>query len=46
MLDQNVNALEKFKRQQSLYDPSKVESLENYDIDAFKNSIWENFLGS
>ena len=27
-------------------DPNKAEMLVNYDIDEFKNSIWENFLGS
>lgn len=27
-------------------DPDKVNQLYNYNIDEFKNSIWENFLGS
>lgn len=27
-------------------DPDKPSVLMNYDIDQFKNSIWENFLGS
>jgi hypothetical protein len=27
-------------------DPTKASTLVNYDLDAFRNSIWENFLGS
>jgi len=26
--------------------PDKPAALLNYDLDAFKNSMWENFLGS
>lgn len=37
---------EDFVRKQSIYDPSAPNALMNYDIDQFKNSIWENFLGS
>ena len=33
-------------RKQSLIDPDKSENLLNYGLDSFKNSIWENFLGS
>jgi hypothetical protein len=33
-------------RQQSMYDPDKPTALMNYELDEFKNSIWENFLGS
>jgi len=33
-------------RQQSIIDPHRADLLMNYDIDEFKNSIWENFLGS
>lgn len=33
-------------RQQSIIDPNRADVLMNYDIDEFKNSIWENFLGS
>lgn len=33
-------------RMQSMIDPDKQENLLNYDLDSFKNSIWENFLGS
>ena len=29
-----------------MIDPDKPSILENYDLDAFRNSIWENFLGS
>lgn len=31
---------------QSQIDPDKQSMLMNYGLDAFKNSIWENFLGS
>jgi hypothetical protein len=30
----------------SMMDPTKASILVNYDLDAFRNSIWENFLGS
>jgi hypothetical protein len=33
-------------RQQSIIDPSKANILMDYGIDEFKNSMWENFLGS
>ena len=33
-------------RKQSIIDPDKHDSLLNYGLDSFKNSIWENFLGS
>ena len=33
-------------RQQSMIDPDKPAALMNYDLDEFKNSMWENFLGS
>ena len=29
-----------------MIDPNRADTLMNYDIDEFKNSIWENFLGS
>ena len=29
-----------------MIDPDKPTALMNYDLDQFKNSIWENFLGS
>jgi len=29
-----------------MIDPDKPTALMNYDLDSFKNSIWENFLGS
>ena len=35
-----------FHTQQSLIDPNKQKTLYSYDLDAFRNSIWENFLGS
>lgn len=31
---------------QSIIDPDKKSMLMNYGLDNFKNSIWENFLGS
>jgi len=31
---------------QSIIDPSREKALYNYNLDDFKNSIWENFLGS
>lgn len=34
------------RRMQSVMDPDKVQQLYNYNLDAFKNSVWENFLGS
>ena len=37
---------ESFMRQQSMIDPDKKHILMNYDLDEFKNSMWENFLGS
>ena len=33
-------------RKQSMISPDKPSVLMNYDLDAFKNSMWENFLGS
>jgi len=33
-------------RNQSVMDPDKSVALRNYHLDLFKNSIWENFLGS
>ena len=33
-------------RQQSIIDPDKPKALMDYDLDEFKNSMWENFLGS
>jgi hypothetical protein len=30
----------------SLNDPTKSTALLNYDLDSFRNSIWENFMGS
>jgi hypothetical protein len=32
--------------QQSAMDPDRVNQLYHYNLDDFKNSIWENFLGS
>ena len=29
-----------------MIDPTQASILVNYDLDAFRNSIWENFLGS
>ena len=29
-----------------MIDPDKPSALMNYDLDEFKNSMWENFLGS
>jgi hypothetical protein len=29
-----------------MIDPDKSSTLMNYDLDEFKNSMWENFLGS
>lgn len=29
-----------------MIDPDKKNILMNYDLDEYKNSIWENFLGS
>ena len=29
-----------------MIDPDKPSTLMNYDLDEFKNSMWENFLGS
>ena len=34
------------KRMQSVMDPTKQTQLMNYDLETFKNSIWENFIGS
>jgi hypothetical protein len=34
------------KGMQSALDPDKGTQLLEYNLDAFKNSIWENFLGS
>jgi hypothetical protein len=31
---------------QSVIDPDRKSMLMNYGLDQFKNSIWENFLGS
>ena len=33
-------------RQLSVVNPDKGSMLMNYSLDDFKNSIWENFLGS
>ena len=33
-------------REQSVIDPDKGSILLNYGLDDYKNSIWENFLGS
>lgn len=35
-----------YMRKQSMMMPDKPAALLNYDLDAFKNSMWENFLGS
>jgi hypothetical protein len=35
-----------FKSGISMIDPDKASILVNYDLDAFRNSIWENFIGS
>lgn len=35
-----------YMRHQSIIDPDKEQILMNYDLDVFKNSLWENFLGS
>lgn len=35
-----------FMRHQSVYDPDRKSILMNYNLEDFKNSIWENFLGS
>jgi hypothetical protein len=35
-----------YMRKQSMMMPDKPNALLNYDLDAFKNSMWENFLGS
>lgn len=35
-----------YMRKQSIMMPDKKEALLNYDLDEFKNSMWENFLGS
>lgn len=35
-----------FMRQQSIIDPDKAGALMSYDLHEFKNSMWENFLGS
>ena len=29
-----------------MLDPTKKTQLMNYELDMFKNSIWENFIGS
>lgn len=34
------------RKMQSIIDPSQEKALYNYNLDDFKNSIWENFLGS
>jgi len=41
--DQSQSNLLKY---QSFIDPDKQSMLMNYGLDSFKNSIWENFLGS
>ena len=41
--DQSRSNLLKY---QSFIDPDKQSMLMNYGLDSFKNSIWENFLGS
>ena len=35
-----------FRRQLSMISPDKGSVLMNYSLDSYKNSIWENFLGS
>ena len=35
-----------FVKQASMIDPDKASTLMNYNLDEFKNSMWENFLGS
>ena len=35
-----------YMRKQSMMMPDKKEALLNYDLEAFQNSMWENFLGS
>jgi hypothetical protein len=35
-----------FLRSQSIMNPDKKAMLEHYGLDDFRNSIWENFLGS
>ena len=46
--DKQISSPEKdnFKSGISMIDPDKASILVNYDLDAFRNSIWENFLGS
>lgn len=34
------------RHMQSLIDPSKQQDLYRYDQEAFKNTVWENFIGS
>lgn len=41
-----LNQKLKEMRVQSVIDPDKGSVLLNYGLDDFKNSIWENFLGS
>jgi len=43
---QLLNKKLKDMRLQSVIDPDKGTILLNYGLDDFKNSIWENFLGS
>lgn len=33
-------------KKQSQIDPDRTALLYNYNLDSFKNSIWENFIGS
>ena len=46
--DKMLNSPERdnFKSGISMIDPTKTSTLVNYDLDAFRNSVWENFLGS
>jgi hypothetical protein len=46
--DKKINSPVKdnFKSGISMIDPDKASVLVNYDLDAFRNSIWENFIGS
>lgn len=41
-LDRKLDILQ----MQSMIDPDRQSMLMNYGLDAYKNSIWENFLGS
>ena len=48
-IDMNGSAVDEkltYMRKQSMMVPDKPADLMNYDLEAFKNSMWENFLGS